>query len=95
MVKADVNFFVDYAKKLGLAAEGNSAFGTSAVQVSLDQINTIEKTYRDSMFFSTRLIIKNRALTTRFLDDGVASTLQNRLHFEGHHLIILPMRISY
>lgn len=93
--EADIQFFLEYARKIGLACDGQSAFGTSAVQVTVDQINDIKQTYKDAMFFATRLIVRKRPLTTRFLDDGVASTIQNRLHFEGHHLIVLPMRVNY
>jgi hypothetical protein len=47
----------------------------------------------EPVFFAGKLIFANETTVTRFLHNQTSIDIQRRLIFQGHNMIVLPIRV--
>ena len=92
-VNESLQYFVDYCRQYGMAAEAYAGFGTDTVDELAKLAEKISKKYSNCIFFSSKLIFEHDNFLTRFLHNETALTMQRNLHLQGKELVILPMKI--
>jgi len=92
-VNDTLTYFVDYCHQYGMAAEGDSAFGTDTVEELNELARKVSKKYANCIFFASKLIFEKDNILTRFLHNETPLTIQRSLHLRGKELVILPMRV--
>lgn len=92
-VDTNLEYFVNYCKQYGMAAEAYAGFGTDTVDELTKLAEIISKKYLNCIFFASKLIFDHDNFFTRLLHNETALTMQRNLHFQGKELVILPMKI--
>lgn len=92
-VDANLEYFVNYCKQYGMAAEAYAGFGTDTVHELTVLAEKISKKYLNCIFFASKLIFDHDNFLTRMLHNETALTMQRNLHLQGKELVILPMKI--
>ncbi len=93
-VQQTLDYFVNFCHQRGLAAKGLATFGTDPVQQLGELAENMSKEFSNIIFFATKLVFLHDNWITRFLHNETAISLQRRLHMEGMHLVVLPMKIE-
>lgn len=93
-VNENLNYFVNYCKNHGLAAEAYSAYGTDPVTQLASLADKVAQKFSNCIFFATKLVFEHENWLTRFLHNETSVTLQRRLHERNLQLVLLPMRIG-
>lgn len=88
-----LQYFVDYCHQNKLASEAVASFGTDTVEGLTNLSVTISKQYKNSIFFSSKLVFDRDNVITRLLHNETALAVQRSLHLEGKELVILPVRV--
>lgn len=86
--------YVRLATGLGLPAASHYALGTDAVAEAEELCLAIAKDYPRSVFFAGKLIFQNERWYHRLLHNNTAHGLQERLHWAGRAMVIMPARMS-
>jgi amino acid transporter len=93
MTKAELQKYVDFARKLGFPAEYRYSIGTDIV----DELETLclkaSKDYPRSVTFGGQLVFQKEGATQRWLHNQTCPALQRRLAFHGLAMVILPVRV--
>lgn len=92
-VDRNLEYFVDYCKQYGMAAEAYAAYGTDTVHELTKLAEKISKKYLNCIFFTSKLIFEHDNFLTRLLHNETALTMQRNLHLQGKELVILPMKV--
>ncbi len=85
--------YVGLARRLGLSAEFRFAVGTDVVEEAVKLALQVTKEYPRTLFFSGKLLFEEQAWYHRFLHNETAYSIQHRLQFSGHAMVILPVRV--
>lgn len=94
-VNTNLQFFVKYAQSLGYAATAEAGFATSPLQKLPEMAADIASHYPHCVFFAGKVIFASDNPLTRFLNSQLGTSLQNKLHFDGYQMILLPMRLAW
>lgn len=91
--EAELQRYVDYARKLGLSAASRYAIGTDIVD-ELEQlcVKTSDE-YPRSVTFGGQLVFQKERSVLRWLHNQTCPALQRRLAFHGLPMVILPVRV--
>ncbi len=92
-VEAELQKYVDLARKWGFHAESRVALGVDVVDEAADLCRAIGREFPRSMFFAGHLVFEQPGLLTRLLHEQTGLEIQRRLQFEGLTLILLPVRV--
>jgi amino acid transporter len=92
-VDKTLNYFVQYCRQNGFAADSYSAFGTEPMSELKVIAQKAWETYPNSIFFAGRLIFKHDNFITNFLHDQAALIFQRYMHLKGKELMIMPMKL--
>jgi amino acid transporter len=92
-VDVSLEYFVNYCRQYGMAAEAYAGFGTDTVHELTILAEKISKKYLNCIFFASKLIFDHDNFLTRLLHNETALTMQRNLHLQGKELVILPMKI--
>ncbi|HET8732900.1 MAG TPA: amino acid transporter, partial [Anaeromyxobacteraceae bacterium] len=91
--QANVDRYVDLARRLGLPAEGRMSLGTEAVAEAEKLAREVAKEYPRAIFFAGKLVFERERWYQRFLHNETAYEIQRRLQFEGLSAMVLPVRV--
>ena len=85
--------FVEYANCLGWYAESRYDLGVDLIAELEALCEAVAKEFSRTVFFSGNLVFEKENLLTRLLHNHTPFTLQQRLQFAGHDMMILPIRV--
>lgn len=93
-VEDQLEKYVNFCHRHGLAATSYAAFGTDAVDAVMSLAEQVQQRFPGSVFFAGTLIFRNENWFTRLLHNHTALALQRRLHLLGIPLVIMPMQVD-
>jgi amino acid transporter len=91
--EAELQKYVDFARKLGLPAEYRYAIGTDIVEELESLIVKVSEDYPRSVSFGGQLVFAREGSVLRWLHNQTCPALQRRLAFHGLPMVILPVRV--
>jgi amino acid transporter len=91
--EAGLRRYVDFARKLGVAAEYRYLIGTDVIQEAEQLSHEVHREFPKGVFFLGKLVFANEKFYYRFLHNDTAFAIQRRLQFSGLPTIILPIRM--
>lgn len=92
-VKADLERYVVFARRMGIPASYEMEFGTDVVGPASKLCSQIVKQYPVSVVFGSKFVFQRERWYQRWMDNQVVYSLQNRLQWEGIPMTILPVRV--
>lgn len=90
--EADVQKYVDLARRLGFAAEGVTEIGIEVVATATEVCERIAKTHRRATIVSGKLVFKQESMFNRLLHNETPMLIQRRLQWLGVPMVVLPVR---
>jgi amino acid transporter len=91
--EAALGYFINYCHSNNLAAKSYLAFGTDPIEELTKLAEDIHRDFRDSIFFTSKLILKHDNWYIRQLHSEAALTLLRQLHLRDIPMVVLPMRL--
>jgi amino acid transporter len=85
--------YVDFARRLGFAAEYRYLIGTDVIQEAEQLSQEVHREFPKGIFFLGKLVFAQEKFYYRFLHNDTAFAIQRRLQFSGLPTIILPIRM--
>ena len=85
--------FVEYANCLGWYAEFHYGLAVDLIAELEELCEKVAKEFSRTIFFSGNLVFQKENFLTRMLHNHTPFTLQQRLQFAGHDMMILPIRV--
>jgi amino acid transporter len=85
--------FVEYANCLGWYAEARCGLSVDLIEELETLCEAVAKEFPRVVFFSGNLVFQEENVLTRLLHNHTPFTLQQRLQFAGHDMMILPIRV--
>lgn len=92
-VQADLEHYVALARKWGYWAEYRCALGVDVVDEVVKLCPLLTQEFPRIIFFAGHLVFEQPGFLTHLLHEQTAEEIQRRLQFEGHTLILLPIRV--
>ena len=92
-VQADLAQYVKLANGLGFPAVSKMTIGTEPVVEAEKICVDLSKQFRQSIFFSAKLVFQKEKWYQRILHSETANAIQNRLQFLGLSMVVLPIRV--
>jgi K+ transporter len=86
-------YFVNYCNHYGLAAKSFLSFGTDPIEELTKLAEAIHAEFPDSIFFTSKLILKHDNWYIRQLHSEAALTMLRQLHLRDMPMVVLPMRL--
>ena len=85
--------YVELANRTGLYAESRFGLGTDVID-ELDVLcNQVAHEWNRKVYFTGQLAFEGETWWTRLLHNQTSFALQRRLIFDGHEVVILPIRL--
>jgi len=91
--EAELKKYVEFARKLGIAAEYRYSIGTDIVDELEALCLQASKDYPRSVTFGGQLVFQKEGAIVRWLHNQTCPALQRRLAFHGLPMVILPVRV--
>jgi amino acid transporter len=91
--EAELQKYVEFARKLGIPAEYRYAIGTDIVDELEALCLQASKDYPRSVTFGGQLVFQKEGAVVRWLHNQTCPALQRRLAFHGLPMVILPVRV--
>jgi amino acid transporter len=91
--QAGLQRYVEFARRLGFAAEARSRVGTDVLLEAEQLAHEVHKEFPKGVFFLGKLVFAREKFYYRFLHNDTAFAIQRRLQFSGLPTIILPIRM--
>ncbi len=91
--EAALGYFINYCHSNNLAAKSYLAFGTDPIEELTKLAEDIHRDFPDSIFFTSKLILKHDNWYIRQLHSEAALTLLRQLHLRDIPMVVLPMRL--
>jgi amino acid transporter len=91
--EAELQKYVDFARKLGIPAEYRLALGTDIVDELEQLCIQVQEQYPRSVTFAGQLVFQKEGSVVRWLHNQTCVALQRRLAFHGLPMVILPVRV--
>jgi Amino acid permease len=88
-----LTYFVNYCHHCGMAAKSYLAFGTDPIEELTKLAEVVHRDFPDSIFFTSKLILKHDNWYIRQLHSEAALTLLRQLHLRDMPMVVLPMRL--
>ncbi len=85
--------YVDFARRLGFAAEARYRVGTDVLLAAEELSQEVHREFPKGVFFLGKLVFAQEKFYYRFLHNDTAFAIQRRLQFSGLPTIILPIRM--
>lgn len=92
-VEKDLHRYVELTEKLGFYAEAYSELGTDVIAELQDLCNRVAKSWERKVYFTGQLAFEGETFWTRLLHNQTSFALQRKLLFDGHEVVILPIRV--
>jgi hypothetical protein len=91
--EAELQKYVDFARRLGIPAEYRCSIGTDIVDELEALCLQVTKDYPRSVTFGGQLVFQKEGSVVRWLHNQTCPALQRRLAFHGLPMVILPVRV--
>lgn len=91
--EAELQRYVDFARKLGIPAEYRLALGTDIVDELEQLCIQVQELFPRSVTFAGQLVFQKEGSIVRWLHNQTCVALQRRLAFHGLPMVILPVRV--
>lgn len=88
-----LNYFVQFCRSNGMAAESYLAIGTDALDELSQLTQRVQKDFPNTVFFMSKLVFSNEHWWHRLLHNQAAMVLQRKLHLSGQQMMVLPMKL--
>jgi amino acid transporter len=85
--------YVDLAKQLGMPARFGMSIGTDVVEELHALCVDTAREYAHITFFTGQLVFRQESWFTRMLHNQTAVSLQQRMFWDGHVIVVLPVRV--
>jgi amino acid transporter len=85
--------YVELAERLGVPAKYRLAIGTDVVDVLHTLCLDTAKDHPRITFFTGQLVFRQESWFTRILHNQTAVSLQQRMFWDGHVIVVLPVRV--
>lgn len=92
-VRRGQQYCVNYCHNHGLPATSYLDFGTDKLEKLSTLTHQVSNDFPKVVFFSGKLVFENETIFTQLLHNQNVYILQRRLHYNGHNMIILPMKV--
>jgi amino acid transporter len=92
-VEADLDRYVDMARRMGYYAERRYALGTDRVNELRKICTAIADDFVEPVFFCGKLVFAEENSIVRYLHNQTALEIQRRLMFAGLNTIVVPVRV--
>ena len=86
--------YVEFARRLGLAAESRYRIGTDVVLDSEQLCQEVRREFPKGVVFLGKLVFAQEKFYYRFLHNDTAFAIQRKLQFSGLPTIVLPIRMG-
>lgn len=93
--RAELAHFEELARGHGLESESRSSVGTDVVHELEELAVRTAASDHEVIFFAGQIVFERETITTRFLHNEVAYSLQRRLLPHGLRMIILPVELPH
>ncbi len=93
-IEKELNYFVNFAHKQGIAATCYRDYGTDPVEKLTQLSERVSKDFPNCIFFACQLFFSKENWIQKLLHNNTAISLQRRLHLAGQQMVILPMKLS-
>ena len=91
---ADVQQYVDLARRMGFPAEGVTDVGTEVVAQATAACERIAGRYARATIISGKLVFRQERMFNRLLHNETPTLIQRRLQWLGVPMVVLPVRAS-
>jgi amino acid transporter len=91
--REDLDRYVGLARSFGLAASSITSVGTEPAAEAERLCAEVVAKYPRATFFAGQLVFQREKWYQRLLHNETAFTIQRRLQWEGHPMVILPVRV--
>jgi hypothetical protein len=93
-VQADLDKYVDLARRLGLPATHRHAIGIDPVDAAEKVCVEIAAEFPRSVFFGGKLVFQRETWYSRVLHNETATAIQRRLQWQALPMVVLPVRVT-
>ncbi|WP_108648838.1 APC family permease [Polynucleobacter rarus] len=94
-MEKSMSYYVDFCHQHGLAATSKIGFGTDPIKEFMKLTDEAYVEFpNESVCFSSKLLLAKANFFTKFLHNQTPLEIQERLHFSGRQMILLPMRVG-
>jgi amino acid transporter len=91
--EADLNRYVEFARRLGLAAAYETTIGTDVVDAAEELCLTAAKRFGTVVVFGSKLVFRRERWYQALMHNHTNEALQSRLQWAGLTMTILPIRV--
>jgi hypothetical protein len=84
--------YVKMANRLGLYAEGRHTLGVDRISALDEVCRQVAEGFPKTIFFAGKLIFPEDNFFTRLLHNEAAHAIQRRLQYQGHQMMVLPVK---
>jgi amino acid transporter len=85
--------YVDLTQRLGMASDFRMSIGTEVVAEAVKVCDELAKEFPKAVFFASKLVFQKERWFQRILHNETAYQIQRRLQFDGHTVMVLPVRV--
>lgn len=91
--KSSLLRYVDFARRLGLAADYRTSVGTEVLDEAETLSKNLTREYPNIVFFAGKLVFQKERWYHRLLHNETAMQFQRRVQFAGLNSMVLPIRV--
>ncbi len=91
---ADLERYIDVARRLGFPAEAIMDLGTEVVATATELCEAIAQRYPRATIISGKLVFRRESFFNRLLHNETPTLIQRRLQWVGVPMVVLPVRAS-
>lgn len=94
-MEKSMSYYIDFCHHHGLAATSKIGFGTDPIKEFMKLTDEAYQEFpNESISFASKLLFAKTNFFTKFLHNQTPLEIQERLHFTGRQMILLPMRVG-
>jgi len=92
-VKSDLDKYVELAKNLGFYSEQRYGLNVDRLEALEQLCGEIALEFKDTVFFVGKLVFERETWTSALLHSQTSLSIQKKLLFDGHQVIVMPIRL--
>jgi amino acid transporter len=92
-VRADLERYVDFARRMGIPASYQMAVATEVVAPAARLCSAVVKEHPVSVVFGSQFVFQKERWYQRWMHNQMVYSLQGRMQWEGIPMTILPVRV--
>ncbi len=92
-VKNDLERYVELARNLGFYSEQRYGLNVDRLEALERLCGEIAGEFKDTVFFVGKLVFEHETWTSALLHSQTSLSIQKKLLFDGHQVIVMPIRL--